>query len=117
MESRGTVLVADDHDDLRTSLTELFDDARYETRAAANGQEALVLARGLSEPAVMIVDLKMPELSGWELIDQVRQDPQLRWLPIIIITGFPRNSPPGILVLKKPFDPQDLLVSVARFCP
>ena len=117
MESRGTVLVADDHDDLRISLTELFDDARYETRAAANGQEALALARGLSEPAVMIVDLKMPELSGWELIEQVRQDPELRWLPIIIITGFPRKSPPGILVLKKPFDPQDLLVSVARFCP
>lgn len=117
MESRGTVVIADDHDDLRTSLTELLVEARYETRAAANGQEALALARGLSERAVMVVDLMMPELSGWELIEQVRQDPELQWLPIIIITGFPRKSPPGILVLKKPFDPHELLVSVARFCP
>jgi len=58
----------------------------------------------------------LPELSGWDLIAEVQQDARLRWLPMIIVTGFPRKSPPGILVIQKPFDPRQLFVSVVRLC-
>jgi len=75
---RHKVLVVDDEASIRTTLTMLLEASGYQVTTAANGFEALTLLQsGL--PAVLLSDLNMPEMSGFELLSQVRQKfPELR---------------------------------------
>lgn len=81
-----TILVADDSALARARLIRLFHGAGFETVAAKDGVEAM---RALADDsfAVLVTDLEMPNMNGFELIDRVRGTLQTRHLPIIAITG------------------------------
>lgn len=103
------VLIVEDEKEIREPLVEMLEESGYNASAAANGEEALALlrARGAELPAVIIVDLMMPVMNGWELLHELARDPELRRLPIVVITGsgcaveLPRAAAP-VTTLRKP---------------
>src|SRR5687768_16141835 len=86
-EVRNRVLVVEDHADSRELLAEFLEALGYEVDVAGHGLEALERLRGAPLPAVMVLDLMMPVMSGWELMRHVREDPALRSLPVVVVSG------------------------------
>jgi len=100
------VLLVDDNTIVRDMLVDLVGSLGYHADAAAGGEEALDLFdRG--RYGIVLTDLVMPGMSGWEVLAALRQrDPHI---PVVIVTGSPvvgdpRASQPGVAVWKKPVD-------------
>ncbi|HUS63426.1 MAG TPA: response regulator [Kofleriaceae bacterium] len=102
---KGVVLLVDDEDDLRDSLQDELEAAGYLVLAARDGVEALPRMRGLTVPTVAVIDLVMPRMNGWQLLEAMQQDSTLREIPVIVITAQdpPSPLPAGTRVVKKPF--------------
>lgn len=81
-----TVLIAEDHLDSREALSALLDAFGYHVVAAVNGREVLRLAHEI-EPDVILMDLMMPEIDGFEATRALRSDPSTRDTPIITLTA------------------------------
>lgn len=114
---RADILLVDDDADLREELEFLLNDEGYSVRSAANGLEGLKLAQELAPPFVVVMDLNMPVLNGYDLLDQLKQHPQLQALPVIVITARPDFPPANVPVLGKPFDLTDLLQLIEKHIP
>ncbi|MGL5511152.1 MAG: response regulator transcription factor [Microcoleaceae cyanobacterium] len=84
-----TILVVDDDFGTRLSLIDYLEIAGYTVVAAANGQEALLLVSEY-QPHLIITDISMPQMDGYELVKQVRRRPEFRLVPVIFLTA--RNS-------------------------
>src|SRR5262249_9974784 len=81
------VLVVDDDESHRTLICDLLEGMGYATRAAGNGREALdTLAEEI--PLAVLLDLRMPVMSGWALLEALRKLPRARALPILIISAY-----------------------------
>ena len=81
------VLVVDDDQSHCTLVCDLLQDMGYCTRAAANGREALdVLEERM--PLAVLLDLRMPVMSGWAVLEALRKLPRARGLPILIISAY-----------------------------
>jgi PAS domain S-box-containing protein len=86
-EARGTVLVVDDDPDQRDALAAAIEANGLGVATAANGREALDWLQREPRPAVMVLDLLMPEMDGFALLDAVRQNEKLRGLRSIVLTA------------------------------
>jgi CheY-like chemotaxis protein len=80
------VLVADDSDDVREAHVELLRDAGYRVAIACDGDEAVAQALAL-RPDVILMDLQMPGLDGWEATRRIRADLRTHHIPIIAFSG------------------------------
>src|SRR5262245_13237188 len=89
------VMVVDDDDDLRETLVDALQMAGFETSALADGAEALQALRAGVRPDLMLLDLMMPNMSGWEVYDAIAGMPELAELPIVIMTATRGGDPPG----------------------
>ncbi|MFL5352339.1 response regulator [Archangium sp.] len=81
------ILVVDDDASHRTLICDALEEMGYRTEQAANGREALDLLEG-DIPLAVLLDLRMPVMSGWGLLDALKKMPRARGLPIIIISGY-----------------------------
>lgn len=81
------VLVVDDDESHRTLVCDLLDEMGYRTRAAANGREALDILEERM-PLAVLLDLRMPVMSGWAVLEALRKLPRARGLPILIISAY-----------------------------
>ena len=111
------VLVVDDDDDIRESLTWLLEEEGYRVDSAANGRDALAVLARIALPDVALVDLRMPVMDGVELIEIMRADPRYAALPVIVFSAASTVSPPaGVPFLRKPIRAAELLsaLRVAR---
>jgi DNA-binding response OmpR family regulator len=113
-----TILVADDEEDLRELVAYRLTRSGYEVVAAVDGQEALELARE-QRPDLMVLDVMMPRLDGYELTRRVRAEDSLRSVPVILLTARSQESDVsrGFEVgaddyLRKPFSPDELVARV-----
>ena len=86
-EQKNTVLIVDDDSAVRTALKELFETEGYTVALAANGRAALNHLRGGLRPCVVLLDLMMPVMDGWDFRTQQLQDPALKDLPVFILTA------------------------------
>jgi CheY-like chemotaxis protein len=86
-----TVLVTDDDEDLRLLCQVQLEIGGFDVAQASNGREALELARAAS-PDLILLDLMMPVMDGWECLEQLKADPYLARIPVFIITGKNQNS-------------------------
>ncbi|MEA2747742.1 MAG: hypothetical protein QOI41_1885 [Myxococcales bacterium] len=109
------VLVVDDFADNRELYAAMLEDAGYTVEQAENGQEALDVI-GRRRPAVVVMDLSMPVLDGWEATRRIKQNPETSDIVIIALTGHATNfglqrakEAGADAVLTKPCLPQDLL--------
>jgi CheY-like chemotaxis protein len=112
--SRATALVVDDSPDIRTILSYLLSDLGFNIVEAADGHEAVRTARQC-QPALIFLDLCIPGLDGWEVVERLRSDPALEEVPIIIMTAYYVGSTEQLArragcqrVIPKPFDLFDL---------
>jgi CheY-like chemotaxis protein len=113
------ILVVDDDDAVRDTVVDVLEDANYSVRAARDGCDALNLLRTGSKPCLVLLDLMMPVMNGWDFAVESAQDPALRGIPICVITaaGSSRQFPEqAVAVLKKPIDLRLLLDIVQKHC-
>lgn len=83
----GYLLVVDDDSSHRALISDVLDEMGYRTREAANGREALDLLEQ-EMPEAVLLDLRMPVMSGWGLLEALKKLPRARNLPIIIISAY-----------------------------
>jgi CheY-like chemotaxis protein len=111
-------MVVDDDDDLRATLAEALDIEGYRVISASNGQQALDLLRGGLKPALVLLDLWMPEMDGWQVRHAMQSDPELEGIPIVIMTAAQGQDPASLQVssvLQKPVGLTQLIETVERF--
>lgn len=113
--NEGCVLIVDDQEDIRDTLREVIEMAGCQTLAAANGAEALELLEH-HRPCLILLDLLMPVMSGQELLDELRNRPELASLPVVISTSAPHLAPSGVPILPKPIDIAGLWAWLRRTC-
>jgi DNA-binding response OmpR family regulator len=112
------VLVADDDPDILALVAFRLERAGYAVVTAPNGEEALALARERL-PALAVLDVMMPRLTGYEVTKQLRQDDPTKDIPVILLTARVQEADAarGFEVgaddyIKKPFSPQELRARV-----
>ncbi len=79
-------MVVDDEEDIVVYISAIFEDNGYETISAEDGDQALKLAK-TEKPDLITLDITMPEQSGIRVYRQYRTDPELKEIPVIIITA------------------------------
>ena len=113
------VLVVDDDSAVRRMILLLLRSDGYETEAAKDGAEALALMRH-RRPCLVLLDMNMPVVDGWEFRKQQLEDPALADVPVVCITGMVHPEDVerilGVPCLRKPVDFPSLLRSVEKFC-
>lgn len=116
------VLVVEDDPDLRDAICEVLESHGLETIESANGQEALeYLTRMAAEdaPSLIVLDLAMPTMNGWELRERLRENEELDRIPVLVLSALVDDGvdlPTGRTEyhLGKPFNTQMLLACVHR---
>ena len=81
------ILVVDDDESHRALICDLLEEMGYRTQQARNGREALDLLES-ELPLAVLLDLRMPVMSGWGLLDALKRMPRAQQLPIIIISAY-----------------------------
>ncbi len=81
------ILVVDDDHDFREALSEVLTDAGYPVQQAENGEIALQRV-GDEAPGIVLLDLKMPVLDGWGVMERMRGDPRSSAIPILILSAY-----------------------------
>jgi CheY-like chemotaxis protein len=114
-----TVLVVDDDSDVRAELSEALFDEGFQVALAGDGAEALRLLRDGIHPALILLDLMMPTMNGWEFVAERAAHPELGGAPIVLMSG--SRLPPGTTIpdgdfLPKPIRLDVLLAAVRRWC-
>ena len=117
MMTKGSyILLVDDDPELRQSMVDLLEDEGYPTRSASSGREALALLGGPDLPSLILLDLMMPDLNGWQFCEMQRRDPRIAGIPVLVVTAARSvaPTPAGVDVLFKPFSLDEVLDKVQR---
>jgi CheY-like chemotaxis protein len=117
--SRCPVLIVEDDDDLREMMAQLLSIEGFQTTTVANGREALEYLHGAAKPDVILLDLMMPVMDGWEFRRQQKADPELAPVPVIVLSALDQSRAAGVdaaAFLKKPLDFDRLLELVRAHC-
>ena len=119
MPNRSRILLVDDDDDGRSLVKELLESDGYVVAEAPNGSVALELLTNAEEPALVILDLEMPVMSGDELLEAMMRHEALAHLPVLIVSGSGKSAIPAgervVGFLPKPLD-VDTFSAKVRAC-
>jgi CheY-like chemotaxis protein len=120
MSGRGRVLVVEDEVEIRELLVEALELGGYAAAGAANGREALERLRaGEAPPCAILLDLTMPVMNGWELARELRSDPVLARIPLLVLTarsGVDAEDLGAAAAVAKPVGFEELMAAVSRVC-
>jgi CheY-like chemotaxis protein len=114
------ILVVDDDPDIRDSLREVLEDEGYEVSCVGNGREVLDFLRreGQPRPCVILLDLMMPVMDGWQFRREQKQDPSIAEIPLIVITATGKR--PVLIdadeLVMKPLELSRLFDAIERYC-
>ena len=126
MQSHPTpirVLIVEDDEDIRETLFEGLSDHGFDIAAAANGEEALILLRShLSDddqlPEIILLDLMMPVMDGWKVLDVLKGDARFADIPVTIVSAARyQGTVQAARFIKKPLNIDLLIEAVRSFCP
>ncbi len=112
MDYRASVLVVDDDEAIREAVADVLRDEGYRVTSARNGEQALSELRGAEPPDLMLLDLMMPVLSGWEVLEEMAGDERLARIPVVVVSAM--AGPHSHEHLLKPIDLDRLLATVER---
>jgi CheY-like chemotaxis protein len=114
---KSIVLVVEDEKESRDTLRELLELEGYAVETAVNGREALATLDASGEKiCIMLLDLFMPVMDGWQVIEQLKADGRLGNTQVVIITSAPYRAPAGLPVFQKPLDLDKVMSEVQRLC-
>ncbi len=103
------ILLVDDDDGIRLLVEELLRTEGYSVVVGHNGIEALRLLRATPNVGLLLMDLHMPGLSGWQVLGALRQSDDRRSVPVVLMTGADDTVPVEVAgVLRKPFEIDEL---------
>jgi CheY-like chemotaxis protein len=111
----GDILVVDDDVDIRDSLASLLEARGYRVRTCANGQEA-VAAIERDPPAFVLLDLMMPVMSGWEVVDWIKRHEVIAIERVLVMSASAEVAN-GVAVVRKPFDLGEILQTIRERAP
>jgi CheY-like chemotaxis protein len=119
-EDPQVVVVEDDHD-LRDALCAVLDDEGYSSAGFPNGREALEYLRRAEPPRLVLLDLMMPVMSGWEFREEQMKDSRLASIPVVILSAHVKADLFGTSLgvartIRKPLSVDELVRVVARYC-
>jgi len=110
------ILAVEDDADIRDFYRSFLREAGHEALLASDGREALELAQ--QHPDAIVLDLGLPEMDGYEVLERLRSDPGTRDIPVIIVTAYPLAKGVDLAgvsgVLRKPYDVPLLALTLAR---
>lgn len=81
------VMIVEDDDEIRELMAEMLADNGYTVVTARNGQEALSLLRSTPPPCILLLDLMMPVMDGWQLRAEMLADAELAKIPVVVVSG------------------------------
>jgi len=87
MVSSGYILIVEDDDDIREALAQILQLEGYVVREACNGQEALDISALHPTPSLILLDLMMPVMDGWQFRAEQMKDPILSKVPVVVISA------------------------------
>lgn len=117
MPESPPIFVVDDDTDLREVLGELLADEGYETQLCPNGRAALELLRSGLRPRLILLDLMMPVMDGWQFRTEQLRDDALREIPVVVMTASrlsDRDALGDAEILQKPVGLEQILDAVER---
>jgi len=118
-DSQCPVLIVEDDEDLRDMMAQLLTIEGFDAAAVANGREALDYLHTSEKPHVILLDLMMPVMDGWEFRRQQKADPDLARVPVIVLSALDpgrASTVDATAFLKKPLDFDRLLELVRLHC-
>jgi CheY-like chemotaxis protein len=123
-KSRNTfsVLVVDDDADSRDSLADVLHEDGFAVITASNGREAFeVLQSAPAKPSVILLDMMMPVMNGWEFRSKQKNDPELASIPVAVFSAQPNieaaaKSIGAAAYFRKPLSLDDLIETLDSLC-
>lgn len=113
-----TVLIVEDEESIRQVLQMMLELENFHVLVAANGREAITqLAESATAPDLILLDLMMPVMNGWEFVDAIRKDGKFSSIPIIVVTAF-RDKAETIKaddIIFKPIDFDVLVQTIQKY--
>jgi two-component system cell cycle response regulator DivK len=117
------ILVVEDQEDNRQILRDLLDSAGFEMIEAQDGEQALVKVSEY-RPDLILMDIQLPLLDGYEATRRIKADPELRAIPIIVVTSYALSGDEGKAraagcdaYVTKPYSPRQLLAKIREYLP
>jgi CheY-like chemotaxis protein len=113
------VLIIEDDADLREMMAQLLTLEGFAAATAANGREALLYLRTNAAPDVILLDLMMPVMDGWEFRREQQRDRDMAGVPVIVLSALDQPRAADVAAdafLKKPLDFDRLLELIRRYC-
>jgi CheY-like chemotaxis protein len=113
------VLIVEDDEDLRDMMAQMLTIEGFRTVTAANGRDALAYLHGSEKPNVILLDLMMPVMDGWEFRRRQKADPEIAPVPVIVLSALDPARAATVdadAFLKKPLDFDRLLALVREHC-
>jgi two-component system, cell cycle response regulator DivK len=115
------ILAIEDHEENRRLLRDLLTSFDYELIEAVTGEEGLQLAE-TERPDLILMDIQLPGIDGYEVTRRIKADPALRHIPVIAVTSYALSGD-DVKALEagcdayvtKPFDPAELLAKIQEF--
>jgi two-component system cell cycle response regulator DivK len=115
------ILVVEDQEDNRQILRDLLGNAGYELTEAENGEEAIA-AVAKRRPDLILMDIQLPVMDGYEATRRIRTNPDLKSVPIIAVTSYALTGDEDKALaagcngyVSKPYSPRDLLAKVRSY--
>lgn len=119
MAAAKHILIVEDDQGIRESIQDYLELEGYQTHAAQNGREGLEVLKSLKEPCLILLDLMMPVMNGWEFLEAKKANSAIADLPVIVVSaiGDETPKPTGIQdFIRKPIDLNRLFVAVRTYC-
>jgi CheY-like chemotaxis protein len=113
------ILLAEDDEDLREAMVDTLNDAGYSVEAVGNGRDALEWLEDTAHPPKLILlDLMMPVMDGWQFLDLRQKTPKVASVPVVVLSanGSFTGGDEEIAFLRKPVGVKPLLAVIARYC-
>jgi CheY-like chemotaxis protein len=113
------VLIVEDEDDLRQMMAQMLAIEGFKAATVTNGREALAYLELGDYPEVILLDLMMPVMDGWEFSHRQQSDPRLKDVPVIVLSALDAGRAAGVrsaAFLKKPLDFDLMLQLVRGYC-
>ena len=117
MNQRPRLLVVDDDVELCESMADALTDAGYDPVTAGDGLRALLVFENGAAPKLILLDLMMPDMNGWQFREQQLRDQKMKDVPVVVMTAsrdLRRHPVQADAFLFKPFTLEDLLEQVHR---
>ena len=112
------ILVVEDDEDIRDSLREALESDGYQVVTAEDGKEGLQALDEMPRPCLILLDLMMPVMNGWQFLERMKEDTTLATIPVVAVTaaGERGNTAQADMLIKKPVDLDHLLKVIKMYC-